>query len=211
MTPSFVLPETLAYEAEFIVNNLRHTDYTYTPKIDAAAGIYDCDCSVFVSFVLEQTAAEHYAIIPKEADRPQPRAFEYYDFFSSLTPESTGGWHRIDFLQDARRGDIIAWRFPKIEKGHDTGHVFFVAATPVATDSGSFAVKVYDSAAIPHFDDTRGTGDGQFASGVGSGTINFKVDNSGKPLAFQFGPSKDQFVTLPTIAIGRVEPLTGSL
>jgi hypothetical protein len=65
-------------------------------------------------------------MIPKEANQRRPRAFEYYVFFSSLTPESTEGWHRIDFLRDARRGDIIAWRFPKVEKGHDAGHVFVV-------------------------------------------------------------------------------------
>jgi hypothetical protein len=108
-------------------------------------------------------------------------------------------------LKDARRGDIIAWRFPEIETGHDTGHVCFAAETPVVDDSGIFSVRVYDSAAEPHFDDTRGDGDGEFESGVGSGFTNFKVDELGRPTAFQFAPSKD-FTTLP-IAIGRVEPL----
>jgi hypothetical protein len=53
-------------------------------------------------------------MIPQEAGQPRPRAFEYCLFFSSLTPQSAGGWHRIDFLRDARRGDIIAWRFPEL-------------------------------------------------------------------------------------------------
>jgi hypothetical protein len=145
-------------------------------------------------------------MIPQESDKPRPRAFEYYDFFSSLTPESTGGWHRIDFLPDARRGDIIAWRFPEIMPGYDTGHVLFVADIPNLLDSGVFAVRAYDSADASHFDDTRGYGEGQFPNGVGSGFINFTVDELGRPTAFQFAPA-DNFTTLP-IAIGRVEPLS---
>jgi hypothetical protein len=201
------LPAELASQAESIVNNLVQTDYQYDEEIDADAGIYDCDCNGFVGFVLERLAPSYYSMIPVEAGQPRPRAFKYYDFFASLTPESTGGWHRIDFLQDARRGDIVAWRVPQIEVGEDTGHVFFVADTPVKESSGMFVVRVYDSADQPHFEDTRGTGEGQFPNGVGSGFINFEVDANGEPTAFQFGPS-DDFISLP-IAIGRVEPLPG--
>ena len=50
------------------------------------------------------------------------RAFEYYDFFASLTPQSTGGWTRVDLLTDTGRGDIMAWRSPTIEAHVDTGH-----------------------------------------------------------------------------------------
>jgi hypothetical protein len=195
----------MATQAEFIVSNLQQTDYQHTENIDVDRGVYDCDCNGFVSFVMERAAPDHYAMIPKEANQLRPRAFEYYVFFSSLTPESTGGWHRINFLRDARRGDIIAWRFPKVEKGHDTGHVLIAAGTPTADDSGIFSLSVYDSAAQSHFDDTRGDGEGEFETGVGSGVITFKVDDTGRPAAFQFSPS-DQFKTLP-IAIGRVETL----
>jgi len=199
--PENPLPSHLAAQAELIVNTLQQTDYQYVEYIDAANGVYDCDCNSFVGFVLESLAPLHYSLVPKEAGQKRPRAFKYYEFFASLTPESTGGWHRIDRLSDARRGDILAWRFPAVELGHDTGHVVFVAGTPELDDAGNFAVRVYDSANQPHFDDTRGPGD----SGVGSGFINFTVDATGAPIAFQFGPAADQFVTLP-IAIGRTEP-----
>jgi hypothetical protein len=206
MTPTQLsLPDQLASQVEFIVNNLRQTDYQHPEKVDVDRGIYDCDCNGFVSIVMERTAPGHYAMIPKEANQLRPRAFEYYVFFSSLTPESTGGWHQINLLQDARRGDIIAWRFPEVEKGQNTGHVLIAAETPTVDDSGIFTVRIYDSAALPHFDDTRGTGPGQFKTGVGSGFIKFKVDHTGRPTAFQFTPSS-HFETFP-IAIGRLEPL----
>jgi hypothetical protein len=204
-TPHLSLSEQTASQAEFIVNNLQQTDYQHIENIDVDRGVYACDCNGFVSFVLERAAPDHYAMIPKEADQQRPRAFEYYVFFSSLTPQSTGGWHQIDFLRDTRRGDVIAWRFPQIEKGHDTGHVLLAAETPTADDSGIFTVRVYDSADQPHFDDTRGNGEGGPKTGVGSGVIKVRVDDTGRPTAFQFAPS-DQFTTLP-IAIGRLEPL----
>ncbi len=197
------LPEQIAAQAEYIVNNHTETQYTHSEHIVVASGVYDCDCSEFVGFVLEQIAPDHYELIAATATPPRPLAFDYFTFFSNLTPESTGGWSRIDALRDARRGDAVAWRAPEIEPHHNTGHCFFVAETPV-NDSGIFAVRVYDSAAAPHFDDTRADG----KTGVGTGFINFKVDGEGRPIAFQFGPAADtdSFVSWE-IAIGRVEPL----
>ena len=199
------LPEQIAAQAEYIVNNHTETQYTHAEHIVVATGVYDCDCSEFVGFVLEQIAPDHYAPIAATAPPPRPLAFDYFTFFSNLTPVSAGGWSRIDALRDALRGDIIAWRAPEIEPRQNTGHCFFVAETPVVDDSGSFAVRAYDSAAAPHFDDTRAPGE----TGVGTGFINFKVDGEGRPLAFQFGPAPDtdSFVSWE-IAIGRVEPLS---
>jgi hypothetical protein len=207
VTPELPLPAQVAARAELIVNTLQQTDYSYVENIDVDLGVYDCDCSQFANFVLSRVAPDHYEIVLAAAGEPVPRAFDYYDFFSALTPESAGGWRRVDFLGDAGRGDMISWRFPKLREGHDTGHVLFVAETPVLEDSGNFAVRVYDSASEPHFDDTRGTGPGQPASGVGSGFINFIVDGTGRPTAFQFSPNpgSDQFTSLP-IAIARLEP-----
>jgi hypothetical protein len=110
MTPRLSLSEQTAVQAEFIVNNLQHTVYQHVSNIDVDRGVYDCDCNGFLSFVLERSAPDHYAMIPKETNQLRPRAFEYYVFFSGLTPHSTGGWHQIDFLRDVLRGDIIAWR-----------------------------------------------------------------------------------------------------
>lgn len=202
------LPAQAADQAEFIVHSLRQTDYQHLEHIDVDRGIYDCDCNGFAGFVLERAAPGHYAMIPKEPGKPRPRAFKYFEFFHALTPESAGGWHQIDFLHDARRGDVIAWRFPEIEKDENTGHVVIVAGTPREDGPGFFAVGVYDSASQPHFHDTRGDGPGQFPTGIGHGYLRFQVDAAGRPIAFQFAPS-DPVKTFP-IAIGRLEPLPGT-
>jgi hypothetical protein len=141
-----------------------------------------------------------------EPGQPRPRAFKYYEFFASLSTGSTGSWRRIDLLKNARPGDIIAWRFPKIEPGEDTGHVLFVGSVPTQDASGQFSVTVYDSAAKPHFDDTRGAG--KRVNGVGKGVIKFMVDEEGRPAAFLFAPpATAEFAWLP-ISIGRAESHT---
>ncbi len=183
--------------------------------------------------MLAGLAPLHYAMLPTAADLPRPRACDFYVFFQSLSPAATGGWQSINALNNARRGDIIAWelseyqdgivsgeslnlqggvitwQLPEFQPGHDTGHVFFVAETPTVDKFGIVSVRVYDSAKVAHFDDTRGDGPDQFPNGVGSGIIKFQVDASGAPIAFLFSPSDDpniSFTSMP-IAIGRAEPL----
>jgi hypothetical protein len=81
----------------------------------------------------------------------------------------------------------------------------FVAAPPTIDASGIYSIRVYDSAAEPHFEDTRGSGAGQFRTGVGSGIIQFDVDGDGdgRPTAFLFAPPASAEFTFLQIAIGR--------
>jgi hypothetical protein len=199
------LRHRVAARADEIVGDITQTDYLHLENIDPGAGVYDCDCSGFVGFVLGHVAEACYREIVPEPGHSRPRAFVYYDFFASLSPDSPGGWSRIDRLADAERGDVIAWRFPTIEIGEDTGHVLIVAQPAVIDPSGAYDVRVYDSSATPHFLDTRGNGPGQFPTGVGSGIIKFRVDSDGRPISFLFAPpASAEFSNLP-IAIGRVK------
>jgi hypothetical protein len=201
------LTEDIAAFAENIVNTLTQTDYQHKDKIDPASGVYDCDCNGFVAHVLKSVAPPNLAAIPIDTEQPgpketRPRAFEYYDFFASLTSKSTGGWSRINLLSDAGRGDVMAWRHATLKKGHNTGHVVILAETPRLDASGDFfVVRVYDSTEEAHFEDTRPSPKGK--TGVGSGFIHFKVDGAGHPIAYLFAPPLTaQFDYLP-IAIGR--------
>jgi hypothetical protein len=204
------LPQDIAAMAESIVNTLTETVYQPVDNIVPSTGVYDCDCNGFVGYVLRNVVPQHYALVPKEADQSRPRAFEYFDFFASLTPQSTGGWSRLDMLSDASRGDIMAWRFPTMEPDINTGHVMILAESPMLDPSGEFyVVRVYDSAAEAHFVDTR-MPDGQpsptGASGVGSGFIALQVDGEGRPIAYLFAPPADAEYSYRPIAIGRAEP-----
>jgi hypothetical protein len=201
-------PAEIASRAETIVTTLLQTQYQYQEQIDPATGTYDCDCNSFVGFVLQAVAPKHYALVPQETTQPRPRAFEYYLFFAGLTAASSGGWVRIDQLGDARRGDVLAWRFATIEAGEDTGHVVFVAEPGSVDAEGVVSLLVYDSADGPHFDDTRGSGAGQFPNGVGSGVLRFKVDGDERPIAFLFGPPETGEYSYVTISLGRATAIT---
>ena len=201
------LPQDIAALAENIVNTLTHTVYQHVDKIDPASGVYDCDCNGFVAHVLKSVAPPNLAAIPINTEQPgpketRPRAFEYYDFFASLTARSTGGWSRINLLSDAGRGDVMAWRVPTIEKGKNTGHVVILAETPKLDASGAFYVaRVYDSTEEAHFEDTRPSPKGK--TGVGSGFVHFKVDGDGRPIAYLFAPPLNNQFDYRGIAIGR--------
>jgi len=214
--------QRVAEAAALILQNTRHTHYQHNPVIDPATGTYKLDCSEFVSYVLHGVTPQNYARIPREPKQPCPRAFEYCDYLESLTYDTTHGWQRtyeidgalvyeaaqgwrrIERLADARRGDVIAWRFARWASEADTGHVLLVAEKPTKVGSWLTAVRVFDSSRIPHFEDSRERS-GAFESGVGTGTLMFHVDRAGVPTAVQFGPS-DRFHALP-IVIGRLESL----
>jgi hypothetical protein len=201
------LPEQIAALAN-LSSTRSPTHYQHHDNIDPATGVCDCDSN---GFVLPAATPQHFKLIPKETNQPRPRAFKYFNFFASLTPESTGSWRRIDLLTDARRGDNIAWRFQTIEADENAGHVAIVAETPSLDPSGDFFVmSVYDSANEPHIDDIREP-DGQPSptgkTGVGSGFINVKVDGAGPPIAYPFAPPATAEYSYRPIAIGRAEPL----
>jgi len=196
------LGERIGNEAEQIVHTLQHTHYQHTEHIDVATGTYDVDCSGFVSFVLRQVAPEILRVIPKESGWEFPRAFKYEEFFSSLSRPAEKGWRAIPDLSQVRRGDLMAWSLPNhLGKEEDTGHVFVVAAAAKQLEAGLLAVRAWDSSTVRHYHDSRAQAEGAFHTGVGTGTIHFRVDEAGKPLSFQFGPG-DRFHSVP-IAMGR--------
>lgn len=209
-TPTVSLPfretvgvgsDSVAAEAERIVSNVRVTHYQHDEVVDESVGVYDLDCSEFVSDILQHAAPAQYTEVPKESDEPDPRAFKYYEFFASLSTTPASGWQVVDRFADATRGDILVWRTPEARKHHDTGHIVILAAAPKQRDDGDWEVDVYDSSEIRHYHDSRVV-DGVYNSGVGTGAIRFHVDAAGHPTAFQFGPG-DRFHAY-SIVIARV-------
>jgi hypothetical protein len=205
MAASESLALMLADQAADVLANVKETRYVHTIYVDTVAGIYDVDCSGFASWLLQQIASNHLQQIPVDASAHRPLAHNYYEFFASRSNDAEQGWQQISGLADAREGDLVAWKLADTPHGGDTGHVFVVHATPVPNPDGTLRIHAIDASDVKHFDDSRGTGPGQFATGVGSGFIHFQVDGDGNPTAFQFNANETP-VTAP-IAICRIQPL----
>jgi hypothetical protein len=185
-----------------LVANVRETSYRHQLRVDPSKGVYELDCSEFVSLIVERVAPKSYREIPTEPGHSQPRARMYFRFFEDLKRAPRSGWQPITKLADATPGDIVAWE--KLDSGGlgDTGHVMIVAESPELNQDGTFQVRVYDSSEIPHAEDSRAAAG---KSGVGAGSILFRVNEEGAPIAFQFNP-RSQWHSEP-IAIARLEPM----
>lgn len=191
--------ENIADAAEKLLGDIRETRYQHKTYVVQSQGIYDMDCSGFVDYLLKRVAPEQYAHLPVEPGHLRPRAAVYFDLLHGLPDNNVPGWKSIDRLEDAQRGDLIAWALAAAtQKPGDSGHVVIVAAPPVRTTKGEYRVSVYDSSGIHHDDDTRP----ESTSGIGKGVITFRVDDRGVPVGFQFS-SRAHFHPEP-IAIGRI-------
>lgn len=149
---------------------LRTTRYTHDTRIDPRAGRYDFDCSVMAAYVLARAAPRARAALP--AGRPLAVDF-HRAIVAAPTNRPRNGWQRIARIADARPGDVLAWPRPRWFRSNNTGHVAFVAATPVATPRGVL-VRVTDATSVGHQDDPRNREGGP--TGFGQGTLLIETD-----------------------------------
>src|SRR5262245_32230401 len=189
----------LAELADTILRTAQESHYSHRAFVDASRGVYDVDCSSFVSYLLRQVTPRAYALVPKQSGAANPRAFKFQQFFAALGHgEQAPGWSAVPRLLDAQPGDIIAWSNLPLIPGQDTGHVMVVAAPPLPNTDGTVSVTVYDATGTAHADHTRAPG----VTGVGRGTLRFQMDAAGAPVAYQFAPGRE--FHRHKISIGRV-------
>jgi hypothetical protein len=182
-----------------ILTCIQKTGYKHATQIDETKGVYFCDCSGFVGYVLNRTVGKDDRKGPFHDGRKRPTAMEYEKFFAAA-PSKTGGngrWQQIDRLADARPGDVIAWRHD-VPKPGNTGHVVIVDDRPVLEQDGLVRVAVIDSTTLPSNDLTGDKG----KSGIGRRTMWFTIGKEGQPLGYVRG-SRAAKAKIESISIGR--------
>lgn len=211
--PANAAARAISDEARRILASIEKTEYKHKTEIDEAKGQYYCDCSGFVGYVLNRTVAKDDPKGPLLDGDKRPVAREFEKAFEAAPIKApspsivakgqgvVGRWQRIVRLVDARPGDVIAWRHAVAKPGN-TGHVVIVDAKPVVEKGGLVRVVVIDSTTKPQVDDTRAAG----TSGIGRGTMWFKVDAEGRPVAYVRGSRTAKPVEEP-ISIGRALPV----
>lgn len=190
-------------EATRILNSIEKTEYKHATEIDEKKGIYYCDCSGLVGYILNRSVGQDGSGALGDG-RKRPLAMDYEKFFAKtpVKPEKNGDarWQRIERLADARPGDVIAWRH-EVPKPGNTGHVVIVDQRPVIEDDGLVRLVYIDSTTLQQTDDTRPDG----VTGVGRGTMWFKIDENGRAIAHIRG-SRTAEPKAEAISIGRALP-----
>ena len=206
--PANAATAQVSKETERILNSIKTTQYKHDTQIDEKKGVYLCDCSGFVGYVLKQTVAKDD---PKKGPlgdgNGRPTASQFEKAFAKAPTKADGSsrWQHVVRLADARPGDVIAWRHEKPMPGN-TGHVVFVAERPVLESDGLVKVVIVDSTTKPMVDDTRAAG----TSGIGRCTMWFTIDDEGRPHAHIRG-SRKATPKVESISIGRALPAAKKL
>ena len=178
------------------------TRYAHEARVDTAKGIYDWDCSIMTTWILDRTAPRARMALPKTG----PLARDYYRAIAKVEPERPrGGWMRIGDVSHVEAGDVFAWLKPEMFKERpNTGHVGFVLEPPRPHPRfpSVWVMRVADATRELHEGDSRPTGG---KGGFGTGTIAFMVDPNGAAVSYGwYGAGQDPQTFVPTrIVFGR--------
>lgn len=199
----------LFQEATRQFESMTSTLYQHKTQVDPTTGSHRYDCVGFVSHALKQAAPKaresaFKALKIQPGRIPTPGL--YCSFFNSLAGKPQEGWTAVAKVSDLRPGDVVAWE--RITTTSN-GHAVVIAGLPVAGPQGTWVVKVYDSTASPHGDDSRPTDKRAEVlaasgnrSGLGHGLMAFSADPvTGALTGYRWAPASKTVVAL--IAAGR--------
>jgi hypothetical protein len=203
--PANAASKSVYDEAMRILSGIQATKYVHVTDIDEKEGRYYCDCSGFVGYVLNRTVAndDHKGPLHNGDRRPVAAEFERGFEAAPTKPERSALWQQVVRVEDARPGDVIAWRL-EVPKPNDTGHVIIVAERPEVEKDGLVKVRAIDSTVLPSADITSDKG----KTGIGRRTMWFTVDKDGRPTGYIRG-SRSAKPKTDAISIGRALPADG--
>jgi hypothetical protein len=170
--------QRLSAAARQLLTTVSTTRYSHRSAIDADSGTIITDCSGLLTWLLQRELPEHLTAIANKRGRTHPLAADFEEAFAA----GAAGWQRIARIQDAQPGDVLAWRYLHPKPGRSSGHVMIIDSAATEDGDGIVAIDVIDSTSAPHDDDSRID-----TSGVGRGTIHFRIDGAGAPLEVRTG------------------------
>lgn len=193
-------PRLLA-EAERELQARTSSTYAHDTHVDEKTGVYDYDCSGFVSYALERSVPDGLATI-QGASPKHPDAAQFEIFFASLAKQPAGRWRSVARALDLGPGDVVAWIEPTSIVTSNTGHIVIVrAASAHPTIQNAILLKVIDSTESPHGPtDSRAPG----GSGLGTGTLVLRADADGTPTGYQWSDQGTSKVYVTPVAMGRM-------
>ena len=199
----------LFQEAVKQFKTMTSTLYQHKTQVDGQTGSHRYDCIGFVCYAMKQVAPQARESAFKALEiKPSriPNCLQFRSFLASLSEKPQKGWEAVPKVSDLRPGDVVAWEF---KTKTTTGHTVVIGGVPVAGPDGAWSVKVYDSTASPHGEDSRPDDpraevlatNGK-RSGLGHGVMTFTADPAtGALTGYRWAPKSK--TTIVPIAAGR--------
>lgn len=186
-----------------IQDNLVTSKYQHVTRVRSRVGQYFFDCSGMATWILKRSAPRALEAVGRPNGR-RPLARHFFKAIARLEPgQKRGAWQRLDRLERARPGDVLAWIRPKWFPSKSTGHVAFVLESPRSNPGPvpGLLIRIADASKFRHEDDTRSPGE----TGFGIGTLLVPTNRAGKPLGYGWVGSQTQadWVVPTELVIGR--------
>lgn len=217
---SFAQEKTLLYWGELLQKNTNadNTRYTHNAPVVKWKGvdgaeIYECrtDCSGFINQLIKQT----YSISDKTFNSWMHKKKRAYakDYYNQI--KKGNGFQGFSNIKDAKPGDVIAIKFPKLMD--DTGHIMLISEEaseiepiePLILGTKQWKIKIIDESGHGHgTTDTRYLGNGKYRNGLGTGYFRIYTDSTGEIVGYCWSTetgSKYREGDVRKVIIGRID------
>lgn len=218
LTPRAAEAQPLHLEwAEELLDNLAPEDNEYdgSPAFITWAGVGGArkysnrtQCATFLTELLKQAYGWTEGTFQDWLGPRSPNAATYHEAIMNQD-----GFKRIDEVDEARAGDILALRYPPGEAA--SGHIAILGKAPLRTGAKAphvpgtlqFEVHVIDSTNFAHGTSDSRMASGKLDAGAGSGVMRLYTDSSRLVVGYTWSTSATSAyypVSLRQVAIGRL-------
>ncbi len=180
---------------------------------DAGVAASECktDCSGFVDALIKHSYGLSDAQLKDWLKTKRPLAKHYHEIIAEQK-----GFQKIDSLQKATVGDLLAVQYPAGEK--NTGHMMLIVdaprkhetSPPIQPGTIQWEVGVIDVSQSGHGNtDTRHHPDATSGSGLGKGVLRVYTDAAGSIAGYSWSTlksSKFEEQAVHNMVIGRIQP-----
>jgi hypothetical protein len=217
---SFAQEKTILYWGELLQKNTPadKTSYTHKAPVVKWKGIdgadeYECrtDCSGLINQLIKQT----YNINDKTFNKWMKKKKRAYakDYYNQIIKGN--GFQGFTNIKEAKPGDVIAIKFPKLMD--DTGHIMLIteaaqeieASEPFIENTKQWKIKIIDETSHGHGPtDTRHIEGTKYRNGIGTGYFRIYTDKDGEIVGYCWSlekASKYREGDVRKVIIGRID------
>lgn len=217
---SFAQEKTILYWGELLQKNTSADNTYYTHKTPVVKwkgvdGASDYECKTDCSGLINQLIKQAYNIDDNTFNKWMKKKKRAYakDYYNQI--KKGNGFQGFTNIKDAKPGDVIAIKFPKLMD--DTGHIMLIteapqemeAIEPTELGTRQWKVKIIDESAHGHgTTDTRHIEGNKYRNGIGTGYFRIYTDSTGGIVGYCWSTekgSKYQQAAVRKVIIGRLD------